>query len=278
MKRYDEFVESVSFGYDKIFYLKVSAESKNGKNILIGFKTKNIEDSIWVPKKSVYNILDNSLPKLNDDYKKMVIGSFIYKPSEYDFGYEDKIRFFKNYDDHMVPLIDKLKDLKKDNYKEDLLDEFNLKIKNIIPDLEVVKYDYDKDIIVTNIGNFRLFKRNPLIIKINDVSLTLSSPVKLHYLNMFVEALGKNGIIVKALIKHNTNQKLNAVEKLSIKRLYSDFLSKYDWTYDRSDDRRAYKQGQQQSKKLQMIQNILKEIGEENYSKALYNRYREKNI
>lgn len=55
--------------------------------------------------------------------------------------------------------------------------------------------------------------------------------------------------------------------------LLEHMLQSHDWTYNFSDDHRAYVKGRDQAQKIRVMMGRLEKMGFENESKELYNKY-----
>lgn len=276
LKKYDQFFEgrTQKLRYSKDFYLKKIAESKNGKAGLFGFEIKNQKHQIWIPMKAIYHTWDNELPDLPEDYKQLTIAHFIYEPDSYDKIHEERTKFFEAYEKYMTPVINKQIVKRTEIREKETEQRFLDAISRMIPDVEVNGYDSKTKTVSTNVGDFHVWNENPISFRIGDVSVTMTEDgVDLNYKGLYLKGLGKNGIVVKAMIKHNSGQKLNAVEVMALKRIYTDALKRHDWYYMRADDSRSYKSGDESAKRISNIGQILKDAGEEDFVEKTYQQY-----
>jgi hypothetical protein len=276
LKKYKQFYEgkTIKLRYSKEFYLKEFARSKNGKSGLFGFEIKDQKHQIWIPTKAIYHTWDNELPDLPEEYKKLTIAHFIYEPDSYDEIHDKRVKFFEAYEKYMSPVINK-QNVKKTKIREKETEKRFLEaINRMVPDVDVQGYDSTNKTVKTNIGDFYVYNENPISFRIGDVSVTMKEDgVYLNYKGMTIKGVGKNGIIVKSMIKHNSGQKLNAVEKMALKRIYTDALKSHDWYYHMSDDHRSYKAGENSAKKISNIGDILKDAGEKEYVEKTYKEF-----
>jgi len=277
MLKYKQFFESkaTKFEYSKTFYLKKYAESKSGKSALYGFEIKKQKYQIWIPIKAVYKVLDNDLSNFPEFYKRYILAHFIYNPDTHDDVHDKRIEFFKAYDEYMVPIINKQLEKKEKEKEDKIQSEFKEAINKIVPGVIIDSFDSKSNIFKTNIGDFYIYNSNPITFKIGDVFLTMEEGgINLNYANKFyIKLLGKDGLVGKALIKINSNQTLNAVEIMAIKRIYTEELKKHDWYYNRSDDSKYYKAGLEQAKRISNLKEILIKVGQESFSKQMYDQY-----
>jgi len=256
---------SNSLSYSKDFYLKNLKEfkSKNGKSFTtIAFSVKAGVFTLNVPSKLIFNSVDNELPNLNEEYKKMTLSRFLFAPDFEDFNKEKKEEFFNAYDKYMQPIIDRLEKKKEEDINNEIKNSFESKIKRIIPDIEVLSYDKDKRKANTNLGEFTVFGDNDFMIGDVRISLSDDGYFNVNYKNdLAVKAKGKDGIIAKSLIKHNRGEKLNKGEAFVLKKVYNEYLESHDKYYHMADDRRAYKKGFNEKRFLTVLEDILKENG-----------------
>lgn len=277
LKKYNQFFEgkTTKVEYSKEFYLKKFAESKNGKAVLIGFEIKNNKYQLWVPVKAVYNIFDNNILDLPSIYNKIVLANFIYKPDTYDKVHKEREEFFNMYKLYMLPVIEKLKSKELKIKTDKIYKDFEDVLYRVIPGLDVISYDSKDRFFETDLGRIYIFKEDPLEFRVGNVYLRMEEDgAVLDYDNKFViKLLGKHGILGKALVKINSGQRINAVEKMAIKRIYLEKLKLHDWHYQRSDDKIYYKKGQEEFNIIKGLQDILKSVGEEDFSTKNYNNY-----
>lgn len=276
MLKYKQFFEgkTTRLNFSKTYYLKQYATSKNGKTGLFGFEIKDKKFQLWIPFKAIYNTLDNDI-EISEDYKSMIIGHFIYDPEPDDRNYDEKKDFFSAYKEYMVPIIEKQRVKITQRKEQQLEDHFRDMINRMVPNVNVKSYDSSTKVLSTDIGDFHIYSERPITFKIGDVFLTLEEDgVRLNYKNQFtLKGLGKDGIVVKAMIKLNSGQKLNAVEIMALKRIYKQSLSSHDWYYDMSDDRRSYKSGSEAAKRISNLKRILTDAGEKDFADQLYTQY-----
>lgn len=279
MKNYNQFFESKisRITYDKVFYLKQISTSENGKMGLFEFKIKDIKKQLWIPLKAIYSTLENDFPDLLKDYKRLRLAHFIYDPSLSDTNYKEKKDFFDNYDKYMEPIIVSQTEKRIKNSEDTAIKSFKDAIKKMIPDVDVYEYNRDNNSIKTNIGDFYIYSKNPIKFKIGDIFLKiLEDGIEVNYKNQFnIKALGKDGLVAKALIKINSGQILNAVEKMTLKRIYAEMLKQHDWFYHMSDDRRSYNAGNEHSKRISNLKKILTDVGEGKYAQEAYDQYKQ---
>jgi len=278
MLKYKQFNESRLSTSGK-FYLKKIKDSKSGKSALYGFEIKREKHSIWIANNAIYNKIDNKIPKLPSDYKSLVIGAFIFNPDSWDDSYDIRTKFFDNYNKYMQPVIDRLNKNKEDVDNADLVESFRNTISKMLA-IKVRSYDKKSNSIETDIGPFYIYKRNPLTFRIGDVTIEKQEEgLHINYNNEFyVKATGKNGLIAKALIKINSNQQLNAAERMSIQRIYIDCLKRHDWEFDMADDKRSRAYGKNNSNKLNVLGKILNKLGLTDYVKSNYDKYNPKSL
>lgn len=278
MLKYKQFFEgkTTKLQYSDFFYLKKIAEAKSGKAMLYGFELKNKKFQLWIPSGAIYNEIDHVLPDLSDSYKMVYLANFISKPDTFDKTHETREDFFKQYNKYMVPVIERLEFKKKNLELLSLYKDFKKEIKKIIPEIIIEDFNIEDKSFETNYGRFEIYSVKPLTFKLGDLFLNMNDEngIILNYKNRFkITLLGRDGILGKALIKNNSNQKLNAVEIMSIKKIYENVLKSYDWYSYMSDDRRVWKKGEDQDKRLSCIRSVLEDIGLENYSNEMYDKY-----
>ena len=279
MKNYSQFFESKisRITYDKVFYLKQISTSENGKMGLFEFKIKDIKKQLWIPLKAIYRTSENDFPDLLKDYKKLTLAHFIYDPSLSDKNYKKKKDFFDNYTKYIEPVIAAQTEKRTKISEDKAIESFKEAIDKMIPEVEIYEFDRESNSIKTSIGDFYIYSKNPIEFKIGDIFLKVTKDgIDLNYKNQFnLKALGKDGLVAKALIKINSNQILNAVEKMALKRIYVEMLKQHDWHYHMSDDRRSYQAGNEHSKRISNLKKILTEVGEKKYAQDLYDQYKQ---
>lgn len=279
MKSYSQFFEGriSRISYDKAFYLKQIDTSENGKMGLFEFKIKDIKKQLWIPLKAIYSTSENGLPDLLKDYKKIRLAHFIYDPDRSDRNYKKKRDFFDNYTKYIDPIISKQSEKNIKISEDKAIESFKEAIDKMIPEVEIYEFDRESNSIKTSIGDFYIYSKNPIGFKIGDIFLKMSKDgIDLNYKNQFtLKALGKDGLIAKALIKINSGQILNAVEKMALKRIYIETLKHHDWYYHMSDDRRSYQSGSEQAMRISNLKKILTEVGEGKAAQDLYDQYKQ---
>jgi len=277
MLNYNQFFEGKSsrLEYSEYFILKKLAESKNGKTALYGFEIKNQKHEIWIPLGAIYSSTEHELPDLSEDYKSLRLAHFIYSPESHEQGYAKRKAFFDAYNKFMLPVVKRLEYKKEKSKEDELVSSFKDAINRMVPDVSIGQYDKKTNSISTNIGDFYIHTKNPLSFKIGSVYLTMEEDgVMLNYNNQFyIKGLGKDGLVVKAMIKTNSGQPLNAVEVMALKRIYKDSLKRHDWYTGMSDDPSSRKAGDASMKRISNLKHILKSIGEDKYAEDTYKEY-----
>ena len=237
--------ESFYSGTHATVYLKPIRETE--KAMLYGFQFKNVEESIWIPKKAIYNTLKNDI-NINKEYKILVIGSFIIDENE---------EFFELYTKYMIPAIDKKKLELLNILNDETIERFKHIIVNMIPGINNFTFNNETGSIDTNKGSFKILKKDPIEFTIGKVIINSHNGlITIRINDTILEIKGKNGLVAKAFIKYNTKQRLNAVELMAIQTIYNNYNKNHNSHYRMASSN--YKQDLKKDKLIGEISKILK--------------------
>jgi hypothetical protein len=244
LRRYKQF-ESLYSGTTATVILKEVNSSQRA--VLYSFNIGGVSETLWIPKKAIYNTIEHKL-SISKDYKIVVIGSFIVDQNE---------DFFGKYERHMLPVIKRVENqmrIEKDNL---MIEDFRKIIEQMIPGIDNLIYNTDSNTIETNLGDFYIYKRNPLMFKVGDILIEKNKgKLYLSYSNDFtIEIKGKNGLVAKALIKDNSDQKLDSIELMALKTIYNTYEKDHNQHYRQASSN--YKSDKSEASLIGIISKVL---------------------